>query len=277
MDKLNTEAWVGRETVARGCVSEQHAALIHATLGGLNDARDGDVLPPMSHWCAFPTLPDSTSLGRDGHARGSYILPPVRLPRRMWARGSLTFPRALHVGEPIERRTKVRSVVEKMGKAGPMALVTLDHALFGAHGLAIDERQDLVYLEIPDSYTPPIKQPVPARTHQSIDITEPLLFRYSALTFNSHRIHYELAYTQEVEKYPGLIVHGPLQATLLMRAALRHKKRTPLFFDFRGVHPMFVGSPCDIVMDEGDEGLQVWTAQDGHQCMSATAVWETPL
>ena len=154
-----------------------------------------------------------------------------------------------------------------------MFLVTVDHMIFGAMGLAIVEKQDIVYLNIPDMFTPPKARPMPEAVTEQITPTETLLFRYSALTFNAHRIHYDRTYTTEVEKYPDLIVHGPLQATYLMRAANRHKGRMPSYFDFRGVHPMFLGQSCDIAMQEDEGSLTLWTGQGGHQCMLATATW----
>ena len=274
MDKLNVEAWVGRQTLSEGSVSVQQVTQIQATLGIETALGDGDALPPLWHWYAFPTSADMSALGPDGHVRRSDLLPPVHLNRRMWAGGSLTFHSSLRVGETIERRSSVRSVKEKMGATGPMVFVSLDHELYTPRGLAVQERQDIVYLDIPNTYTPPEKRAMPVAPHETIDTPETLLFRYSAVTFNAHRIHYDLPYTRDVEKYPNLVVHGPLQASLLMQAATRHKGRRPLFFDFRGVHPMFAGTPCDIAMQEDDEGLQLWTAQDGHQCMQARAVWE---
>jgi 3-methylfumaryl-CoA hydratase len=274
MDKLNTEAWIGREAMDRGCLTEGHAAQVSATLGEEVPLREGDPMPLLWHWCAFPTTAPNDQLGRDGHARGSSIQPPVYLPRRMWAGGSLCFHRPLRVGEPIERRSRIRSMVEKAGKTGPMVLLTLDHLIFGRDGLAVEERQDIVYLEIPETFVPPARQPLPAPTVDSIETPETLLFRYSALTFNAHRIHYDLPYTQQVEKYPALVVHGPLQAMLLMRTARRRRPGSLVFFDFRGVHPMFAGTPCDIALREDDEGMELWSGQDGHQCMQARAVWE---
>ena len=275
MDTLNTDAWVGRETVSLGGLSEHQAAQAHATIGEGTMPRHGDPLPPLWHWCAFPTTAPNSALGQDGHVRGGHLLPPVHLPRRMWGGGALTFHKPLHVGEALERRSRVRSVTEKAGKNGPMVLVTLDHAIYGERGLAVEERQDIVYLEIPKVFEPPAKRPLPVAPHEEVDTPETLLFRYSALTFNTHRIHYDLRYTQEVEHYPALVVHGPLQATLLMRAAMRaHQGRVPLFFDFRGVHPMFAGAPCDIAFQEDEEGMKLWSGQDGHQCMTASATWE---
>ncbi|MDP4992590.1 MAG: MaoC family dehydratase N-terminal domain-containing protein, partial [Marivita lacus] len=233
-----------------------------------------DPLPPLWHWCAFPLSTPNDKLGKDGHPRETDLLPPVRLDRRMWAGGALKFyGPALKIGDPLERRSSIRSVTEKDGSSGPMVFVTVDHAIYGPAGLAIEERQDIVYLEIPKTYTPPSKKPLPVQAVEQIDTTEALLFRYSAVTFNAHRIHYDLPYTREVEKYPGLVVHGPLQATLLMRAAIRERGRTPKYFDFRGVHPMFAGAPCEIAFAAEDAVLSLWTGQDGHQCMQATAIW----
>lgn len=274
MDKLNLDAWIGREAVEVGGVSLGQAAQIHGTIGeGAAPAMD-DALPALWHWCAFPDASPMDRLGPDGHVRGSGILPPVHLPRRMWAGGSLTFHKNLHVGQPLERRTRIQKVSEKSGNAGPMVFVTLSHDIFADGELAIEERQDIVYLQIPDRFVPPQKSPLPSTPREQIETSQTLLFRYSAVTFNAHRIHYDLPYTQSVEKYPALLVHGPLQASLLMRAAIRHTGRTPLFFDFRGVHPMFAGPVCDIGFEEDEEGLRLWTGQDGHQCMQARAVWE---
>lgn len=274
MDQINTGAWVGRETLTTGSITAHQAALIHATLGEGALPRMGDVLPNLWHWCAFPVTEPTAGLARDGHLKQSPLLPPSHLPRRMWAGGALSFHKPLHVGEALECRSRVRAVTDKMGAAGPMVFVTVDHHISGEDGLAIEERQDIVYLDIPETYTPPAKREMTGRRVENLEPSEALLFRYSAVTFNSHRIHYDLRYTQEVEKYPALLVHGPLQATLLMRAAVREKGRSPLFFDFRGVHPMFVGAPCEIALSETDEGMQLCTGQEGHQCMRASAQWE---
>jgi 3-methylfumaryl-CoA hydratase len=283
MDQLNVVAWEGRTEAMAGCISEAQAAQIHATLGDANAAapRMGDPLPPLWHWCAFtPTVPMG-ELARDGHPVLGDFLPPVRLERRMWASGSLSFGAPLRVGEPFKRRSCVAKVTEKDGKTGPMVFVMVDHKLYSERGLAIEERQDIVYLDIPDSFRPPQKRPMPQTPamHRTVQASEPLLFRYSAITFNAHRIHYDLPYAQQVEHYPGLVVHGPLQATWLIEAARAHKGRMPRHFDFRGVHPMLLTpgeSPeIDIMALEDDCGaLSLFTGQAGHQCMQATAIWE---
>lgn len=273
MDQLNLPAWTNRIVKDASCVTGLMAEQIHATLGEGDAPREGDILPQLWHWCAFPPLVSNELLGTDGHPRGSDLLPPISLPRRMWAGGALEFCAPLRIGDRIRRESSVRDVVEKKTGAGSMYLVTVDHKVFGALGLAIIERQDIVYLDIPNKFTPPRKRPMPEPVNEIVPTSEALLFRYSAVTFNAHRIHYDRAYTTEVEHYPDLVVHGPLQATYLMRAANRHKGRMPSYFDFRGVHPMFLGADCHIAMKENEGSLTLWTGQRGHQCMRATATW----
>ena len=269
MRQQNLDAWIGREIIHDGEISEYQAAQIHATVGEGDPPRKGDAMPYLWHWCAFPTVEGNDRLGADGHIHHSELLPPVSLPRRMWAGGKLQFLNPICVGESLQRRSKVRSISEKMGKAGPLVIVTVDHNLYSEHGLAIKEVQDIVYLKIPDKFTPPTKLDVPCETREFIDIPETLLFRYSAITFNAHRIHYDLPYTQEIEKYPHLIVHGPMQATFLMRHAVRDFGYSAETFEFRSVHPMFAGSQCGIARQVDENGIALWAVQDGHQCMQA--------
>ena len=142
-------------------------------------------------------------------------------------------------------------------KVGPglWFLVTVDHAIFGPKGLAIEERQDIVFLDIPDSYVPPKKHTMPVPVQERIAMSAPLLFRYSAITFNAHRIHYDLEYAREVEHYPGLVVHGPLQASLLMRHATELRGSMPREFSFRSLHPMFAGGDMEIAVEDEDGAL----------------------
>jgi len=273
MDKLNVNAWFGATVEEAGTVTAAMADQIHATLGVGPVPVPGDLLPPLWHWCAFPNAVALDALGQDGHPRSSDLLPPIRLMRRMWAGGSLEFCAPLRVGDEMRKRSTVRTIVEKEGATGPMVLVTVDHVITGPSGVAIREQQDIVYLDIPQAYCPPKARPIPAEPVETVDPTAALLFRYSALTFNAHRIHYDRAYAQEAEKYPDLVVHGPLQATLLMRAAVRAKGQLPSMFSFRGVHPVFANVPMSIAMEEDDAGLALWTGQDGHQGMQAHATW----
>jgi 3-methylfumaryl-CoA hydratase len=279
MDQVNFSAWVGRTQIAEGVVQPQTSALVQATLGdpAVSAPSDGDCLPPLWHWYAFPPTAPMTELGRDGHPKLGGFLPPVRLERRMWAGGALTFHASLHVGEALTRRSRITAVSEKTGAAGDMVFVTVAHEIHGAHGLAVSELQDIVYLAIPESYRAPkpVEPPAAPDISEGMSVTEALLFRYSAITFNAHRIHYDLNYTQQVEHYPGLVVHGPMQANLLMDLAVRHRGRAPSSFSFRGVHPMFC--PDDMRLLGVKENTARWslcTATDSHQGMQATATWE---
>ncbi|GGX64534.1 hypothetical protein GCM10007385_37020 [Tateyamaria omphalii] len=276
MDQVNLDAWVGKTVSDVGGIDVATAARIHATIGRSDETapRDGTLLPPLWHWSAFGPTAHLEHLRADGHPEPGVLLPPMGLPRRMWAGGALSFHSPLQVGDTLRRHTSVRSVDSKATGAGPMALVTLDHKIYGPQGLAIEERQDIVYLPVPDRFTPPKARAMPADTAETSDMTPTLLFRYSAVTFNAHRIHYDLDYAQQVEKYPGLVVQGPLQAALLIRHAVETKKRLPCYFDFRAVHPLFSGTQLEICSTEEDGVLSLYTGQNGHQGMCATAMWE---
>jgi len=281
--ELDFSGWIGRRETRTGCIAPAQAAQIHATLGHSDAPAPlaGEVMPPLWHWCAFvPTVP-TEELGRDGHPKLGGFLPPVPLERRMWASADLRFRQPLHVGETLTRHSVIRSVEEKAGASAPMVLVTVAHELHGADGPAIEEVQNIVYLDIPDTYSPPRKRPMPEAPllHDTAEASEVLLFRFSALTFNAHRIHFDLPYAQEVERYPGLVVHGPLQAIWLIQAAHRARGTWPDGFSFRGVHPMLLvrgESPRADIMAEPreDGGLVLHAGQAGHQCTRATATWE---
>lgn len=271
---------IGRCETASGGISGREAAQLAAILNpaGTQTPRDGDVLPPLWHWAAFPPTTPMEDLGEDGHTRLGGFLPDLGLARRMWAGGALRFLRPLRVGTELTRRSEIRSVEHKDSSAGPMAVVTLNHGISDDAGLAISETQTIVYLRIPDRYAPP--QPVPAPERpvlaETVRIDPVKLFRYSAVTFNGHRIHYDRSYATRIEHYPGLVTHGPLQATLLIDAATRHRGSPPQRFRYRGVHPMFDTHDLRILAEEGEGGaLKLCTAAapDGPQGMQATAEW----
>ncbi len=274
MEQVNHAAWTGRTVEDTACFTEADATRLNATLGGGLDVGPDCPLPPLAHWCAFTPTAANDQLGPDGHPRGSDLLPPAPSKRRMWAGGALEFHAPVKIGEPLRRRSSVRSIVPKAGAAGDMLFVTVDHAIYGPRGLAIEERQDIVYLDIPESFCPPKPRDLPGTFVQRWAPDEVQLFRYSALTFNAHRIHYDRTYATTVEHYPDLVVHGPLQAAMLMQVAQQIHGQPPKYFDFRGVHPMFVGQPSEITVQEDIAALNLWTGQGGHQCMQATAIWE---
>ncbi|NNE54277.1 MAG: acyl dehydratase [Sulfitobacter sp.] len=280
MDQINLGAWIDRSDTTHGGISLQKAKLVHAVLGkpGTPAPTRGDRLPPLWHWYAFPPTVSMDELGPDGHPRLGDFMPPVRLNRRMWAGGNVEFMAPLHVGETLRRRTTIANIVEKSGAAGDIVIVSLDHEIHGAAGLAVMERQDLVYLQIPESYTPPkkIAAPEAADIAEDVPVSTPLLFRYSSITFNAHRIHYDLPYAQKVEHYPDLVVHGPLQAQLLMDLATTHRGCAPRLFSYRGVHPLFAADRLSVTAEKSDASQ--WklasVAEKSHQCMQATAMWE---
>lgn len=279
MDQINLSAWINRSEVTTGGLSAMSAQTAHAVLGqsGTQAPRDGDALPALWHWFGFPPTASMAHLGADGHPRLGGFMPPVRLNRRMWAGGGLEFMAPLHVGERLTRETRISNVVEKAGAAGEMVFVTLEHDISGESGLAVREQQDIVYLQIPDSFRAPKAVPAPqGDLREPVEVTTPLLFRYSAITFNAHRIHYDLPYTQEVEHYPDLVVHGPLQANLLMDMATRHRGRAPSMFSFRGVHPVFATDAVELSATKtSDAEWSLCTIAGGsHQGMQASAIWE---
>lgn len=280
MDQINLSAWVDRSDLTTGGISDLQATMVHAVLGkaGTQAPQAGDQLPPLWHWYAFPPTTAMDELGEDGHPRLGGFLPPIRLNRRMWAGGSLEFRAPLHVGETLTRRTTIANIAEKSGAGGDMVILSLDHEICGEAGLAVLERQNIVYLEIPDAYKAPKAIPAPedVAVRAPHKVSTPLLFRYSAITFNAHRIHYDLPYTQSVENYPDLVVHGPLQAQLLMDMAVRERGAIPSLFSYRGVHPLFAGNALDLraVKENAAEWALCAVADGTHQTMQANATWE---
>jgi 3-methylfumaryl-CoA hydratase len=239
---------------------------------------DGTPVAPLRHWLYFLPLVRRSETGPDGHAKRGGFLPPVPLPRRMWAGGRLQFHRPLHVGESIERVSRIVRVDAKEGRTGALVFVLVEHRISAGGELAIVEEQDIVYRDNPrEGDAPPPKKPAPtdAVWRQAITPDDVLLFRYSALTFNGHRIHYDRRYVTEVERYQGLIVHGPLLATLLVDLARDGvAPRSVAAFSFRAVMPLFDIAPFVLGgrLDAGGATARVW-AQDaeGNLAMEASA------
>ncbi|MQX35887.1 FAS1-like dehydratase domain-containing protein [Roseospira navarrensis] len=237
-------AAIGRTETTEDRVTAVPVKALQATL---NDARvrpaEGDPMPPLWHWLFF--LPDApmSEVGADGHPKRGGFLPAVALERRMWAGGRLTFTEDTpRIGEVIRRESEILDVQEKSGNAGDMVFVTVRHRIHTPRGLAVEEEQDIVYIAMPTAFRPPAPKPAPPDPTwvDPLPVDPVLLFRYSALTFNGHRIHYDRPYAMETEKYPGLVVHGPLQAMALMESARRHvPDRHPATFSFRGMRPLF--------------------------------------
>jgi 3-methylfumaryl-CoA hydratase len=253
MSAADAADWIGRSSTREGILTPELAGMLGAALGHVSAAQPdlsvGAPMPRLWHWAAFPEFVPLDSLGEDGHPALGKFLPPLKLPRRMWAAGNLTFEGDLHVGEALRRHSEIVSLTEKQGASGPMVFVAVAHVIEGARGGRIEERQDIVYLDMPKAFTPPKRVPVPYDIcfDETVPMNEARLFRYSAATYNAHRIHYDLPYARDVEKYPALVVHGPMQATLVLETAERRVGRTARRFRFRSIHPMFHDSDLRLV------------------------------
>jgi 3-methylfumaryl-CoA hydratase len=270
--------WIGRSETRRDTVTLAPMAALSATLDRDDAApREGDALPPLWHWLYFLPQHRHSELGPDGHAKLGGFLPPVPLPRRMWAGGRLRFHRPLHAGDSIERSSRITQVNSKQGQSGELVFVTVRHELSNTHGMAIVEEHDIVYREAPQAGAPtppPQRAPVDSAFSRSIVPDPVLLFRYSALTFNGHRIHYDRSYVTEVEGYPGLIVHGPLIATLLLDLLRRERPGARVArFAFKAMRPIFDLHAFSVHgQPEGDHGVQLWARDhEGFTAMTATA------
>jgi 3-methylfumaryl-CoA hydratase len=220
-----------------------------------------------------------SEIGTDGHpARGGF-LPPVPLPRRMWAGGQIEFIDSLRVGDTVTRASRISDVTMKSGSTGALCFVSVEHTITTPRGTAIRERHDIVYRDMPapgDAKPAAAPAATPAGKIRETHMADPvLLFRYSALTFNGHRIHYDRDYVTKVEGYPGLIVHGPLQASLLIEFAAKQRgNKPPLKFVYRGVNPLFDGAEFSVNGNDKDGGLEIWTANAaGAPTMKGTASW----
>jgi 3-methylfumaryl-CoA hydratase len=270
--------WIGRTSETADTVTAQLVRGLRATLFmDIGEPRPGDAAPFTTHWCLGQPVYPMSELGTDGHpARGGF-LPPVPLPRRMWAGGELEFFEALRVGDEVTRTSRIADVTMKTGSTGALCFVSVDHLITTPRGTALRERQDIVYRDVSAAPPAPAKPAAPpSAQHRESHMADPvLLFRYSALTFNGHRIHYDRDYVTKVEGYPGLIFHGPLQAAFLVEFAARlHGGTAPRKFSYRGVQPLFEGSEFSINANKTDAGMELWTANSaGQPTMKGTATW----
>jgi 3-methylfumaryl-CoA hydratase len=282
LDVDHLRSWIGRHETLHDRVTQFPVAALSATLDRDDPPpREGDPLPPLWHWLYFLAAARQSELGPDGHpARGGF-LPPVPLPRRMWAGSRFTFHQPLHVDEAINRVSTIQDVTVKQGRSGALCFVLVRHEVFGERGRALVEEQDIVYREAARAgeASPP---PRAARTddmwRSDIVPTEPLLFRYSALTFNSHRIHYDRRYVTEREGYPGLVVHGPLIATLLIDLLRRNSARALVSFRFRAVSPLFDTESFSVHgAAEAADDVALWASNaSGNLAMEADATLASP-
>ncbi len=278
------QAWIGRtESVA----DEMAVAPVRAALATLDDTETrlavGDALPPVWQWFYFLPTTVQSGLGPDGHPNRGGFMPPMEMPRRMFAGARMHFHRPLILGRPARRDAVIRDVTEKPGRTGPLGFVTVAYSFVQDGAVCIEEEQDIVYREPgalvprPDPRPlPPIAAGVQART---ITPDPTLLFRFSALTFNAHRIHYDRPYATHVEGYPGLVVHGPLTAILLMELVRQTADRPVARFEFRGRAPLFDLYPFRVSAlpadPTGSIALEAM-GPDGVVAMTATATLASP-
>lgn len=274
--------WTGRVQRAEDWITPQRVAAWYAMLDHSDAPDEGAPAPLGFHWTLAPTLARQSELGPDGHPlrdAGSF-LPPIPMPRRMWAGSRVTFHRPLLIGDHVERESVITAIDEKEGKTSALVFVTIRHRFTTELGLAIEEEQDLVYRPPrPRSArrreTPPETEPAEPRWQRAIHPSETLLFRFSALTFNGHRIHYDRRYTTEVEEYPGLVVHAPLIATLLLDLLRSSVPSADVQrFTFRASRPTFDTSDFSIsaqpAMD--DNHFQLWSTDNrGERAVEADA------
>ena len=268
--------WVGKTEQATRRIDANQAAALAATLDRAQVLSEGMQLPPLWHWIFFWDAAPQASLGIDGHPQRGGFLPPVPLPRRMWAGGRLQFHQPLPIETVATRTSRVESVSAKEGNSGTLAFVTVEHRIAIDGMLAITEQHDIVYRDNPQpGSAPPLARQAPAEAAWTRLIApDPvLLFRYSALTFNGHRIHYDRSYVTEVEGYPGLIVHGPLIATLLLDLLYRNMPDARITrFDFRAVGPLFDIDPFTVCGQPATDGrsIALW-AKNHHGALAMQA------
>jgi 3-methylfumaryl-CoA hydratase len=272
-------AWIGRSEESRDAVTAGPLDRMSATFDRDDPPfADGDVVPPLAHWLFF--LPDArqSEIGPDGHPKRGGFLPPVHeLPRRMWAGSRLSFPGEIRVGDGIVRHSQIVSVKRKQGANGPLIFVTVRHRIGRAgEAAAIIDEHDIGYRGLEAPAVRADRQKTEAGEWRRTIVPDAvMLFRYSALTFNGHRIHYDRGYATKEEGYPGLVVHGPLIATLLVDLVRRHAPRARVeAFSFRAVSPLFDGNEMSVngTPPDADGLVKLWAANgDGDLAMSAEA------
>ena len=279
---MNLKEWIGKsETISDIATATPYAALSATLDWPAERPAIGTPLPALWHWLYFLPLHRQSEIGPDGHAKRGGFLPPVPLPRRMWAGSQFEFHKPVRVGDAITRVSTIQDVTEKSGRTGPLVFVKVRHEIRRQNDadVALTEFHDIVYREAakPDDVAPPPKSALATATWQRKWVPDDvLLFRYSALTFNGHRIHYDRRYVTEVEGYPGLIVHGPLIATLLLDL-LRHQlpEAQVTRYEFRAVRPVFDINHFFVCGEPQPDGntFRLWAKDhEGWLAMDATAV-----
>ena len=278
---MNLRDWIGTsETVTDTVTPTPYAALSATFDRDAGRPSAGTPLPALWHWLYFLPLHKRSDIGPDGHAKRGGFLPPVPLPRRMWAGSQFEFHGPIRVGDTITRTSTIHDVTEKTGRTGPLVFVKVRHEIrrAGDEAKALTEFHDIVYREAPkagDVAPAPVIAPTASAWERKWTPDDVLLFRYSALTFNGHRIHYDRKYVTEVEGYPGLVVHGPMLATLMLDL-LRYERPDAVVtrYEFKAMRPVFDIHPFWVCGEPQADGktVKLWVRDhEGAQNMVATA------
>ena len=271
IDLESLKPWLGRTETKEDILTPSLIDRFRATFDAHLWAGAGDV-PLGIHWCLTLDSAPGGSLSDDGHSPQGRFLPPVPLPSRMWAGSDVTHIAPLTVGQTVTRRSTIGDITAKQGRSGTLVFVAVNHEYSNGEKVCIQEKQTIVYKDISRSQSEKhtFVAPDPTTLRSRLTPDSVLLFRYSALTFNGHRIHYDQPYTTEVEAYRGLVVHGPLQATLLLNLAADALNKAPKGFLFRGLAPLTL--PCEIQLNCRPDGTTgtVWCQDEtGVRCSSA--------
>lgn len=278
--ETDLEQWLGKIQWNEGILTADPATALAATLNReCIEFGQGDALPSLWHWLYFLKPNRLSQLAADGHPKKGDFLPPISLPRRMWAGSRLTFIQPLHIGESVSKKSTIKSLQFKQGRSGKLGFVCVSHEINNASGMAIIEEQDLVYRGAALPSAPDATRSKSSETadfSMTISPDPVLLFRYSALTFNAHRIHYDRQYAVGVEGYPALVVHGPLLATLMLELAATELAGYGLAaFEFRALQPVFDNGEILVCgkQPDGDGKCLLWVENAaGEVCMQGKAV-----
>jgi len=278
--QTDLESWVGRSVVETDDVHPGQARALAALLDRDPEALAPDALPELWHWVHFRPTTRQSELGPDGHARRGGFLPPVELPRRMWVGGRLRFLAPLPFGVRAERRSTIRSISSKSGRSGDLCFVTVLHEISSPAGPAVEEEQDIVYRSAQAGGAIRADEPPADAAWSETFHPGPVeLFRFSALTFNGHRIHYDHPYTTGVEGYPGLVVHGPLTALLQLEVARRARAAEglpsrPARYEYRAVSPLFAEERLVVSgRPDAEGGAAVWASGPRGLVMTGRVEW----
>lgn len=279
-DLAHLTEWIGRTERKDDIATAWPVEALSATFDRSDPApAAGDPIPLGWHWLYFLEAKPASELGADGHPKRGGFLPPVPLPRRMWAGGRLDFRRPLRVGETLRRDSEITAVQPKHGKSGSLVFVTVRHTVRAGNEVAVVEEHDIVYREAakPGDPAPQAKAaPTGAQWRRELTADPVMLFRFSALTFNGHRIHYDLDYVKHEEHYPGLIVHGPMQTLLMLDLCRRNETRPVRTLDYRALHPVFHDEKMTVSGNPAADGasVELWTANAvGSVAMKGTATF----